>query len=592
MTETSESQSRVDRLASLLPTVTANDNADPALVVIGERYWALEGFAEPYGTPIWCEKVKDIDTAGWGRQVNAVAAAGVQAIVPGLTCFKCSGPLSLTSRTAFQQVCDGDIPACVECTASLLAAVQAVIDPDRRAKRNIATAHAKAQQSHQRARAEWQLRQQEIINTRYAASANPDTVLPESVRDQVAVLALLRYAPSTTPIEEVHGWADPWHPDHNKITDLLGDLVRANLLCIDPTSPYNAFVWEPASFEDALREAENDLDAIVAPQYTGRFYPVRARYHLPLVANSRKTSEELDLYLTTALNPAEMTALRQNDLLDTAHELIADEAIRYFIERLDELNLPTVPDNHAARLRDAVDKLAERRSLGEIYNLVWRSTRAAAEAAQKNPQAPRANMSTHAVNQLESHAQRTVSDPSWEIKPFNEISNLGLAAMTRTVFYNILHSEPIKTSLPHIQATLPPPVNEVAADAHQNFVEDHDLSSAIAWLYANPDSWNPEKVLPALEALQSVEPPSPVWQFEGTLLAREAARLKRLHERLAPTVGAKNATLATLAATTMLIHPVTNHFDEALTVGEVLFAELCRVLFNPLNDSAGHDPQV
>ncbi|KUN91619.1 hypothetical protein [Streptomyces caeruleatus] len=109
--------------------------ADPELVTIGERYWALAGFAPELGTPVWCEKVKDIDTSGWGRQIYAVAAAGVRAVVPGRLCPQCAGPLSLTSRTAFQQLCDGQDPVCVECTESLMAAVRIVVDPARKAKR-------------------------------------------------------------------------------------------------------------------------------------------------------------------------------------------------------------------------------------------------------------------------------------------------------------------------------------------------------------------------------------------------------------------------------------------------------------------------
>ncbi|MFJ4007616.1 hypothetical protein ACIPWL_29775 [Streptomyces sp. NPDC090023] len=67
-------------------------------------------------------------------------------------------------------------------------------------------------------------------------------------------------------------------------------------------------------------------------------------------------------------------------------------------------------------MAEAAYKVAEHRPLGEIYNLVWRATRAAAEAAQKNPRAPRMHMSTHAINRFEADAQRAVADPEWELK--------------------------------------------------------------------------------------------------------------------------------------------------------------------------------
>ncbi|MFD9224535.1 hypothetical protein ACFWDI_32110 [Streptomyces sp. NPDC060064] len=70
-----QQQSTVDDLTKLIPAVIAADDADPELVAIGERYWALAGFAPDYGTPVWCEKTTDIDTAGWGQQLQTGAIA-------------------------------------------------------------------------------------------------------------------------------------------------------------------------------------------------------------------------------------------------------------------------------------------------------------------------------------------------------------------------------------------------------------------------------------------------------------------------------------------------------------------------------------
>lgn len=69
-----ESQPATDDLSKLIPAVVPIDEADAELVAIGERYWALAGFAPDLGTPVWCEKVKDINTGGWGHQIYAVAA--------------------------------------------------------------------------------------------------------------------------------------------------------------------------------------------------------------------------------------------------------------------------------------------------------------------------------------------------------------------------------------------------------------------------------------------------------------------------------------------------------------------------------------
>lgn len=183
-----------------------------------------------------------------------------------------------------------------------------------------------------------------------------------------------------------------------------------------------------------MREAEGDLDAVEAPQPTGSLYLLRARYYAPCGTSAGKAVEQLDAHLTAALDPVVMNAGRQDGLLAVAHELIAEEGLRYFTNRLEDLHLPAVPENHYARLSEAAYKVAEHRSLGEIYNLVWRAARAAAEAAQKNPRAPRAYMSTHAVNRFETDAQRANRRPCLGTQAVHRDPGQGPAAMTRALF--------------------------------------------------------------------------------------------------------------------------------------------------------------
>lgn len=575
MTDSPELRPTLDHLSKLIPTVVADDDADPELVGIGERYWALAGFAEQDGIPVWCEKTTDIDTVGWGRQIYAVAAAGVRAIVPGRHCPKCEGPLSLTSRTAFQQVCDGHDPVCVRCTDSLLAAVRIVLDPARKAKREEAKIAAKTQRAVDEASARWRRSQREIIQETYGVvSPGKVSELPiASIREMVGALALLRYAPSTSPIAAISGWPSPLYPDSGKIASLLGSVVRAGLVEIDPSSPVTAFEWAPAAFEDALREAAGDLQSVTPPRLTSNFYPLSACYCAPHGTSQGTATEQLDAHLTAALNPAGMMAGRHDDLLAVARELIAEEALRYFANRLEELHLPGVPDNHCARLSEAAYKLAEHRPLGEIYNLVWRATRAAAEAAQKNPRAPRAHMSTHAVNQMESHAQKAAAEPDWQLKPFSEIKGHGLTAMTRTLFYNVLNTNPILTSFRQIATTLPEPAPDEAAPETswpQDDVEPDELEVWIRWLNSYSEAWDPEDVSTALKAVEEdPEDSTPEWQFEGRVLARGAAQLLLLYTRLVPALGSRQAALAVMASTALLNHPVTLS-GQSVTSGEWL----------------------
>lgn len=576
MTENTEPQPTVGRLTSLTPSIVPNDAADPELVAIGERYWALSGFYENSGAAAWCEKVKDIDTAGWGHQVHAIAAVGVRALLPDHKCPECGKVLSLTSRAAFQQVCDGENPTCVDCNASLQDAMRIVLDPARKAKRNAARARAEERQAVADACAEWHKMQRSIIARDHKVIFSEEDGTPPSaaIREQIATLALLRYAPSAAPIAEVSAWPDPLHPDSSEIPTLLASLVRSRLLVIAPSSPPSAFEWEHKSFEAALREAGGDLDAVPEPQLTDRFYPHDAHYYAPYGPSPGKAAERMDAHLSKALHPANMTKGHQEDLLKVAHELIAAEALRYFTHRLECLNLPRIPENHSARLDEVASKLAEHRSLGETYNLVWRVTQSAAATAQKNPRAPRSHMSTHAVNQLESHAQRVAAEPDWEIKSFSEIQGLGLAAMTRTLFFNILDSDPIRTSIDEVVQALPAPVD--LAPTGQIWPPrdcDDDIAATVAWLQSRPERWNPDYTSKALDVFQARKLPFPEWELDGRLIARGAAHLDRLFERLMPAIGARHASLAVLAATAMLRHPLSVG-DEEITNGEWLLAHL------------------
>ncbi|MEU9485892.1 hypothetical protein AB0D83_19890 [Streptomyces decoyicus] len=241
MTDAPDPGQTSNNLTDLIPAVIADDEADPELVAIGERYWAFAGFAPDYNTPIWCEKTTSIDTGGWGSPLHAVAAAGVRAVVPGHKCPQCEGPLSLTSRTAFQQLCNGDVPACVDCNPSVLGAVHAVLDPKRKAKREAAKTKAAEKEARGAARTLWTEAQRSILNEVYTLAYNA-AVPTAPVKEMTAALALLRYAPSTTPISDVGSWFAPLYPTGREAFSLLGALVRSGLLSIHPSSPASAFV--------------------------------------------------------------------------------------------------------------------------------------------------------------------------------------------------------------------------------------------------------------------------------------------------------------------------------------------------------------
>ncbi|MEU6949512.1 hypothetical protein ABZ957_30405 [Streptomyces sp. NPDC046316] len=573
MTQSSDPSPPVADLSRLIPSVVPVAGADPELVAIGERYWALAGFAPESGTPVWCEKVNDISVAGWGKKLYAVAAAGVRAVVPERECPQCGGALVLTSRTAFQQILDDEESVCVECVPSLLEAIRFVTDPARKAKREQARARDLAQRAARDAQARWIAGQKEAIAANHPAVFPCDDALPRAgVKEMVATLALLRFASSTSPISQVGSWVSPLYPEAAKAATIVASTVQSGLLAIHPDSPPRAFVWEPQSYEHAAQEAGGDLDAVASPELTDQFYPLEASLFAPWGTSAGTAAKNLDDHLTEELRPAGMKAGRQDDLLALAQELIASEAIRYFTNRLDELNLPDVPPNHTARLMDAVEKVAAHRSLGEIYNLVWRTTSAAAEAAQKNPRAPRANMTTFAVNKLESLAKRAVDEPDWSINPFSEIQRYGVAAMTRVLFFNVLDANPFEATLASLRASLPEPVPEyddVAAEPETDPSPRGAVAADLPWMGANLQSWSPRDVPRLLDAIKKHSSDLPEPQVDDRILARGATQLKALYENLAPHLGEHHAAMAVFGAAPLLTHPL-SFSDDPQTSGEFL----------------------
>ncbi|MER5988837.1 hypothetical protein [Streptomyces sp. NPDC001787] len=577
-------------LAGLTPEVVPVVGADPELVAIGERYWAMAGFHPELGTPVWCEKAADIDTLGWGGPLYVTAAGGVRAVVDH-TCPECQQRLSLTSRTALADLAKGETPVCVECTESLVDAVQTLNDPKRKAKREAARARVAGQQAVEAAAAAWQSAQRELMDERYRLTFS-ETVPTASVREMVAALALLRYAPSTTPVSGVGAWLDPLHPARSETVQLLGALVRGRLIRVHPDTPVTAMEWK-VSFRDALTAVGGDPEAVdLSPQLTTQFFPLDSCFYAPFATSAGTGAQHLDAVLIERLAPEHLTSGQHDDLLSLAQELVAEEAVRYFTSRLTDLNLPAVTDNHAERLREAAYKVARHRPLAEIYNLAWRSTRSAAESAQKNPRAPRVNMSTHAVNQFESHALRAITEPTWPVKPFGEVPGCGPSAMLRTLFYTVLDVHPLETSLPDIEKALPEPAPEPLTPAGESAPpppageEADELPLFVRWLHSYPDDWNPETVLAVLEDLaQSAA--GMEYDVEQRVARRAVAHLQQLVACLSPVLDKRQVALAVLAATQLLQHPVTGPGQGTTQpIGSIVRHHLVQAIFHPLDDSS------
>ncbi|MFI9781736.1 hypothetical protein ACIHCV_45395 [Streptomyces sp. NPDC051956] len=172
-------------------------------------------------------------------------------------------------------------------------------------------------------------------------------------------------------------------------------------------------------------------------------------------------------------------------------------------------------------------------------------------------------MSTHAVNQFEAHAQRAAAEPGWAIKAFTEIAGLGVAAMTRTVFYTVLDQPPFETSLPQLVASLPEPASEPPDTDPQTpsgtttpTSDEADAAGLIDWLAAHPERWDPAVLPGTLDLLANV--PGALHDVDDRVVRRGVSRLQQMQDRLIPILGAHSTGLAVLAACGLLTHPLTD----------------------------------
>ncbi|MEY8043587.1 helix-turn-helix transcriptional regulator [Saccharopolyspora cebuensis] len=429
-----------------LPDVTPLDGVDSDLIDYGMRYWSIKEF-DADGRPMWAERSTDINTGLTTTYV--VAAAAVQAVVPGTTCHGCGGPAILSSRDSYWQVLQGRTVSCVLCQPTLKKKISSLLAKIDRVRTQ--ESHKQDNEKHRQERRQVEIRLRDTINEVYATALTSDARIPQAtVRTEMATLAMLRYAPDTSPITALAEWHDPLYPDRKLANTLANEALHGGLLKIHHSSPTNAFEWN-----------ENDAGELVL---SDRYYASLVSHYSPFGTDLRSGAQNLDSQLTGRLRITNLTESRQHELIELAYELVAEEAIRYLNIQLDEYKLPPVPDGHRSKLFDAARKAASRetppfRPLGVLYNIAWQAAKGAAAAAHAHPRAPKEKMTVHAVNKFESLTEKAASS-DWIVKPNNGWSNVELSGMTRTLFYRIVDSNPYLVSIPEIMSTLPEPTPE------------------------------------------------------------------------------------------------------------------------------------
>jgi hypothetical protein len=459
------------------PVLTEVLGAAPEWVEAGRAYWSWDGFR--YGpddvykaTSRWLVAADDIarEHGVQSGYLYVLAAAGVTATLPSVTCPACGVPVALRGRGALDNLVNGGDPAdsCGRCNDTLQSRLAVFTDPSkaaaRKAERERAAVHADrqaaveaARRSHAQVVQTWQSVRRNYLSShhpvRLAQDGVPWAQLTSRCETEFAVLTLLRFAPSADPLTPVDSWEEPLTPTWEMGKQVLLDASAADLLRVDGEhSPLSAFAWEPDE-TTAVSAADGDVDGLPAPGWSG-YWPTRAVWHAWQGPSRGTAVSALEQHLSARVQQWLTTQQGQHDVLRLATRLIATEGRRYFDYQLKVHNLPEVIVNHSGRLDGLFTRLAHARSLGQAYHVAWRSVRDAASAAQRTPGAPLERMTTHAVNQLEKLVTQA-TDPTFELQDYREVRGMPLSAMTRSLFHDVLHADPMAASVPLLRAGMP-----------------------------------------------------------------------------------------------------------------------------------------
>lgn len=437
------------------------DGTPSYLVDVSRRYWDICGLGEAGVSPLWRTPVHDIDTRGWGGRPHLLAAAASRAVAKGYFCPSCEEELSLPNRTALSRLLAGDTRVvCADCHPTLAEEAEDYRNPDaaalrraerRREKQSLNEAYAEAEER-------WTRTHREVLENEFALRHHPEEDFPElDLRWELAALTVVRNAAKNGVIDiPDHPGLSSLSPDGADV-EVMGELRRRGVLHVHPSTPVSSQVWRIGAFADAFAEAEGDLDALPVPELTGSYYPLKTRFYIPYGDDIRTAAASADTRLLRRLSGALKDHQRFAALETLLVEVIAHEAVRYFDHKLREHHLPGVPEEKRPRLREAADRLARVRCLGQLYFAAWAATRNAAAAAQRTPRAPAVNMTEYGLKSFEDIAQEMVRDDTRYTKIFREETRFPLSAMTWTLFHTVLDMPPMETDLARLKDMRPLP---------------------------------------------------------------------------------------------------------------------------------------
>lgn len=515
-------------------------DAPSQLAELGARYWSLSGFESETGLPIWAENTRDLGFEAWASKVGVAAAAGAVARVLGQSCPECSGPLTLTSREAFRKLLLRQDVRCRRCSPQLEAQAAKVLEPANLERRAASVSRAASARRETAAREQLVADRQEAVRSSYPLAADADTILPSraSIDVRVATLALLSNSDAYDPIPSLDATGLLLAPRPRTTADLIGEIISSGLLRQHPSTPTDAFVW-----------ADDDFGGATAT-FGDSYYPTLMRLYAPfddnLVTGARDVLENLHGCLDLHM----LSTIEQQELLQLAERIIAEEAYRYFDHQLGKYRLPQAAEPHRERLQAMLERGARHFCLGHLYSMAWSATSAATNQAQRVPQMSKQNVTTYGVNSLEKKLQFFIDNPDELLAPYDLLDDLPLSAMTRTLFYTVLEADPRTVSVPTLREKLPQTYEAFLRTRCSTEVPD--AAESIEWLRRNPTLWTPTSFRAALVDIEETKFDACSTVCAHTQLHAETARVARVYDRLASLIAKGDAALAVIESIFLL----------------------------------------
>ncbi|GAA2679469.1 MULTISPECIES: hypothetical protein [Actinosynnema] len=379
----------------LQPVVVVDEDVPGPIAEFGRAYWRVSGVSLLEGVR-WLHRARELALPVPGKPEHVAGLAVRATAPPQHRCAECSGPLVLTSRTAYQRAVLGTPVTCRDCAPRFGQLVRRV----RERLPDLAGPTAAAPPADPN---------RALLHRHYPLTFTPDAPIPAAdIRYELLVLGMLRHStPLPSRLLPAAGWPMPVAP--SALAPLWLSLARRDgLLRVHPDSSLKAFHAPGAGGRPEV------YDVMLAEHY--------APFGRDLADAAATTARLLTARLREADGtPAFREAMRElleHECLDYAHAL-----------------LPAPwPDGLGLRIRAALSPVLERTTLGHACAALWQAGTAVRDhllTEVPDRFAPDPLGWEAGMRRLERAAD--IATPGGGLKPFEQLRGHPLSAATHAL---------------------------------------------------------------------------------------------------------------------------------------------------------------